>query len=117
MTRTGKLPKLLPILERDFQRTVIELAEICGWRSYHVANVKGRLRARSSIGFPDLVLTRDGCMIAAELKRAGRDPTDAQRQWLHALGLVPGVTAVCWRPADWPEIEATLTRRAATLAG
>ena len=50
---------------------MIELAEICGWRSYHVSNVKGRLRAKSSIGFPDLVLTRAGRMIAAELKRDG----------------------------------------------
>ena len=86
-----------PILERDFQRTVIELAEVCGWRSYHVANVKGRLRAKSSIGFPDLVLVRSGRVIAAELKRDGRDLTDPQRAWLDALDLVPGIEAVCWR--------------------
>ena len=40
--------------EADFQRTVIELAELHRWRIYHVARVKGKLRSHTSKGFPDL---------------------------------------------------------------
>ena len=44
--------------EADFQKTVIEVAELHQWRIYHVANVKGQLRSKTSEGFPDLVLAR-----------------------------------------------------------
>ena len=102
--------------ERDFQRSVVQLAEFFGWKVYHVADVKGRLRARSSVGYPDLTLLRDGTMIVAECKRDGLHPTDRQQQWLEAFALVPGVRAFCWRPADWPEIEALLTLAASRNA-
>ena len=116
MTRPTTAP---PILERDFQRSVVELAELLGWKIYHVANVRGRLRAKSSIGFPDLLLTRAGRLIVAELKRDGREPTDAQQGWLDALALVPGITVACWRPADFDEIADVLSpgTRPATLTG
>ena len=46
--------------ERSFQQQVIRLAEQHGWYVYHVSNVRGQLRAKTSVGFPDLVLARGG---------------------------------------------------------
>ena len=94
--------------EADFQRTIIELAELHQWRVYHVANVKGRLRSKTSVGFPDLVLARAGCRpVFAELKLEGEDPTDEQEIWL-ALLRSGGERVFVWRPSDWREIEAVL---------
>lgn len=112
-------------LEGDFQQAIIDLAELCGWRVYHVANVRRRLRATTSVGFPDLVMVRDGRIIFAELKRGPRDhPTREQREWLAQLaptGLPcdqdgehyegKHVIVCLWRPADWPAIEALLKTR------
>ena len=61
---------------RLFSNTIIELAELHQWRIYHVAKVKGQLRADTSKGFPDLVLARDyrpaARLVFAELKLEGR---------------------------------------------
>ena len=56
------------LTEANFQNTVIELAEWHKWRIYHVAKVKGQLRSKTSVGFPDLVLVRRGRLLFAELK-------------------------------------------------
>ena len=93
--------------ETDFQNTVIELAELHQWRIYHVAKVKGQLRSKTSIGFPDLVLVRSGQLIFAELKVGKNNPTEDQRRWLGELRkCLPDV--YLWRPCDWREIEKIL---------
>ena len=102
MTRANQLK------EQGFQKAVIELAELQGWRVYHVAKVKGQLRSRTGEGFPDLVLARDRCLFR-ELKVESEDPSDNQEIWLMIL-IAAGEDAKVWRPSDWPEIEKTLRK-------
>jgi hypothetical protein len=77
--------------ERDFQRTVIDLARRTGWRVHHTRPAltqRGRwlTPVQGDVGFPDLVLCRPPRLIVAELKRVGGRLTAAQRGWLDALG-------------------------------
>ena len=104
--------------ESDFQKTVIELAELQGWRIYHVAKVKGQLRSETSTGFPDLVLARapsptfgtTHTLLFRELKVGKRQLTFAQMVWLNLLEMC-GQDACVWRPEDWELIEETLRRK------
>ena len=88
--------------ERDFQRSVIDLAEILGWRVYHVADVRGRLRSGSGVGFPDLVMVseRQRKTLFRELKTDTGEITEAQAGWLAALQAA-GMDADVWRPHDF----------------
>ena len=106
--------------EAQFQAAVIELAELCGWRLLHVADVRGRLRSHTSVGFPDLMMVRRRPrstmlpdypqaarydMLAPELKVGRRTTTAEQLDWLHDLDGVAGCTAVVWRPDPAPPAE------------
>lgn len=93
------------ITERMFQQQIVDLAHLCGWMEYHTW-----LSIRSTAGFPDLVLCRDGRLIFAELKSERGMPTAAQEEWLAALRKVQGVEVYLWRPNQWPEIVETLQR-------
>lgn len=93
------------ITEKQFQQQVLQLAKLCGFRVYHTW-----LSIRSTAGFPDLVLCRDGRLIFAELKSDRGTPTAAQQEWLAALRKVKGVEVYLWRPADWEQIERVLQR-------
>lgn len=97
------------VLERDFQKQVIDLARTCGWMVYH-AYAQGSILGSRAIdrGFPDLILARDGECLAIELKGTLGKLSDDQRRWLDALSQAGIVTLVCW-PADWPDIERLLT--------
>jgi hypothetical protein len=125
--------QLPPLTEKAFQRQVVDLAKMLGWRVYHPF-----LSKWSERGFPDLTMVRekDHRLLFAELKRDGAKPTPAQEEWLIALGavavetieieagpgdseaflagvsaglqLAPRVEVVLWHPGDWPEIERTL---------
>jgi len=103
--------------ERDFQRTVIELAQRLGWKVAHfrpAQNQHGDWRtpvAADGAGFPDLVLVRER-VIFAELKNDNGRLRPQQRQWLDAINRASptdAVDAVVWRPKDWDHIHATLT--------
>lgn len=63
------------------------------WRSDH-----------SAAGFPDYVLTRNGRLVFAELKRVGAKTTPRQREWLWALAecLGPGHVFL-WTVREWPQ--------------
>jgi hypothetical protein len=100
------------LTETDFRAQVVQLATLCGWRSYFVeqstreivrrsgARVRVRNVNPAGVGFPDLVLVRarDARLIFAELKRdlgprgGGEDqhvnPTTEQRAWLDDLTAV-----------------------------
>lgn len=95
--------------ERDFQRMVVELARLRGWRAHHTRPALDR-RGRwltpiqGDAGFPDLVLARAGRIVFAELKREGRKPTLLQQGWLEVLATCAGVEVYLWTPADWGEI-------------
>jgi hypothetical protein len=102
--------------ERDFQRAVIDLARLTGWRVHHTRPAltrRGRWLTpiQGDAGFPDLVLCRGGRVIFAELKRVGGKPTAEQQAWLEALQACAGVECYLWTPDDWDAIEAILTRR------
>jgi hypothetical protein len=105
------------VTEAQFQRSVIELAQLNGWKVAHfrpAQNAKGVWRtpvAADGAGFPDLVLVKDR-VIFAELKTdKGRVRPD-QKEWLEALDRC--ATTVIWRPRDWPTILATLNTRPTT---
>lgn len=105
----------MPISEAEFQRQVLQLAKLCGWRRAHfrpgltqsgrwVTPVQG-----DGQGFPDLVLVHPGrgLLLFVELKTdKGRETTE-QRAWLEALARA-GARAETWRPRDWPHIERVL---------
>ena len=93
------------MLERDWQAQVIPLLEWSGWYVYHVTNVKKRLRAATSVGFPDLVvISLTGDLIAAELKVGDNVTTDEQIAWLKRF-LAAGAYAAVWRPTPAPPKE------------
>lgn len=93
--------------EAQFQRQVIQLAELCGWWVYHVPDSR-----RSAAGWPDLVLLHDWwrLLLFREIKTDRGQLRAEQILILAALGGA-GADAGVWRPRDWPEIEATLTGR------
>lgn len=101
--------------ETQFQQTVIELAQVMGWRVAHfrkAQNARGHWRtpvAADGAGFPDLVMLRGRRLVIAELKLKGKYPTIEQRKWLAAWALT-GAEVHVWRPDDWKAIEACLTR-------
>jgi len=97
------------ITEREFQRAVVELARLHGWRVHHTRpalNRRGQWQTpiQGDAGFPDLVLARDGRVIFAELKRTGGRPTQQQHMWLETLALCNGVEVYVWFPDDWDRI-------------
>lgn len=125
------------LTEAAFQRQVIELAQLYGWRVAHFRPARTADGWRTAVqgdgaGFPDLVLARRPELIFAELKSERGRPTAAQREWLDQLGSIAQavqlrceaaaeqlgepeppslVDAYLWRPSDWPAIEARLRRR------
>ena len=106
---------ILKIKEKQFQQAVIELAELRGFRVYHVSNVRGKLRSDTSVGFPDLVMTNGKVLIFAELKVGGNEPTAHQDKWLKLLRMIMVITrnvvqVYVWKPENWNEIELLLTR-------
>ena len=95
------------LTEANFQRTVIELAELHRWLVYHTHDSR-----RSQPGFPDLTMVRRGKLIFAELKTEKGKLTEDQAHWLAALDCVRlrigGTHVYLWRPSDWREIEEVL---------
>ena len=92
--------------EKQFMQNVIDLAKILGFAVYHTHDSR-----RSQGGWPDLVLLKDGRMIAAELKSERGRVTQEQEAWLDGLGEVAGIESYLWRPGDWDAITTTLQRR------
>jgi len=100
--------------ERDFQRAVVELARLMGWRVHHTRPALtqcGRWLTpiQGDAGFPDLVLCRPPRLILAELKRVGGKPTAEQQAWLETLASCAGVECYLWTPNDWDAIVRMLT--------
>ena len=90
--------------ESAFLARVVMLAHTRGWLVYHTHDSR-----RSAPGFPDLVLTRPGRLIFAEIKTARGKLTAAQETWLDLLRhSVPGVEIFVWRPGDWAAIQDAL---------
>lgn len=100
------------ISEAAFQKQVIHLARLRGWRVFHARaamNARGRYMtpvAADGAGFPDLVLTRDR-VIFAELKSETGRTSYQQDAWLAALKRAGAETHI-WRPRDWKAIQEAL---------
>lgn len=91
--------------EAAFQAQVEQLGAFYGWRVYHTHDSR-----RSNPGFPDPVLVRDDELIFAELKTEKGRVRPEQAAWIAALHAVPAVDTYLWRPSDFDEINARLSR-------
>lgn len=121
------------LTERQFQRQVIEYAQLMGWRCAHFRPAQTERGWRTAVeadgaGFPDLVLVRGVELIFCELKAEKGKLSAAQSEWLGTLETVArrvahmtacytgqrvepaGVEVYVWRPSDWPELEERLAR-------
>lgn len=106
------------ISEAAFQRTVIEMAHLYGWRAHHTRparTAKGwRTPIEGDAGFQDLVLAREGLVLFAELKAERGKLTVEQEAWRLAINGPPTLSgprycwAYIWRPSDIEEIEQIL---------
>ncbi|MBA2692327.1 MAG: VRR-NUC domain-containing protein [Rubrobacter sp.] len=102
--------------ERDFERQVLDLVKLIGWRAAHFRPAKTSKGWRTPVstdgaGFPDLVLVRGARLVFAELKSEGGKLRPEQREWLEALSRCEGVEARLWRPSDFDEIQTMLCAR------
>lgn len=102
------------ISEAAFQRQVMDLAQLHGWRVSHFRAARTRDGrtitpvAGDGAGFPDLVLChRERGVLFRELKTDRGRLRDTQVDWLDDLDAA-GADASVWRPGDWADIEATL---------
>ena len=90
-------------LEEGLQDRLIDAAKLTGWLHYHTRDSR-----RSPIGFPDLVMVRDGQMLIIECKRdlaevAAMPRTErgrAQLAWIAAFSAVPGCRAAVVSPEN-----------------
>ena len=107
----GRIKKKIPgpkpwwavMTEETFQLSVIQVAKDTGWMLFHDFDSR-----RSTKGFPDLVMTRNGRTIFAELKsQKGRIRTE-QKQWIAELEKTQGVEVYLWRPSNMDQIVETL---------
>jgi hypothetical protein len=103
--------------EAEFTRQVIQLAQLYGWRVAHfrpARTLHGWCTpvAGDGAGFPDLLLLRE-TLLAVELKVGRNKPSAKQVEWLESLKRA-GIFARVWTPADWNEIQQTLTRKVAS---
>ena len=91
------------ITEREFQRQVVDLARLTGWKIWWVHDSR-----HSPKGWPDLILARPPKLLALEVKSARGRLTREQDEtltWLAACGIEAAVV----RPSDWEWVVATLT--------
>lgn len=96
------------VSEADWQRTVIDLAKVYGWKVHaerYARTKDGRWMTpiQGDAGFPDIVLVRcrDGQrqIIFAELKSETGKVSPEQQEWLDLLG------GFLWRPSDYERIK------------
>lgn len=112
------------VSEAKFQEQVLHIAELYGWLAYHTHDSRW-----SQPGFPDLVLLRAPELVFAELKIENGRLRPEQERWVaHLTALSVEVESVLaastaagansslavdtyvWRPADFDDIVARLSR-------
>jgi len=119
--------------EAQWQRQVVDLARLGGWRIAHFGVARTEKGWRTPVredgaGWPDLVLVRDGELIFAELKTDAGRLRPEQEEWLADLQEVERrvmterrqmptaagrliVSVLLWRPSDLPEVLGILLER------
>ena len=108
--RLTKEGKAAVVSERDFQRSVVELATALGWMIYHQLDAGTckkcgafNFSKRIGPGYPDLTLAGHGRVLFVELKaEKGRVSTD-QKEWAERLDAGPGEYYL-FRPSQWDEV-------------
>lgn len=101
------------MLERDFQKQVIQLARLYKWKCAHfrpAMTKRGWVTpvAADGKGFPDLILVREKT-IAVELKCGKNKLSADQDEWLHWFSQA-GIETFCWTPEQWDGLESILTK-------
>ena len=106
--------KQIRLSEKDFQKQIVELAEIYGWQIH--AELPAQRQSGNWVtpiqghkGFPDLVLAKGKRLIFAELKSDKGKTSQEQNIWLLLLKQT-GAEVYLWKPLNWPEIQEILTR-------
>ncbi len=100
--------------EAEWQRQVLTLARLYGWRTAHFLpglNRRGKWRTAvqgDGKGFPDLILVRER-VIWCELKLEGSRLRPEQSAWIGALRNAEQEVYL-WRPCDAAEVERVLRR-------
>lgn len=100
--------------EEQFLQKVAELARLLGWRCAHFRRGRAAITRKNrsgwatavqfdAAGFPDLLLVRDNCIMAIELKSERGRLSSTQREWLLALSQTNALVFV-FKPSDWEDI-------------
>lgn len=103
------------ISEKDFQKQVVELARLYGWKVAHFHDSRRQVKPgvfvgdKDAAGFPDLVLVRPPELVFLELKRELGKTTPAQDEWLADLSAC-GLEATVVRPSGWDDLRRRLAR-------
>lgn len=93
---TARSPLAAAVTEAAWQRTVVDLFRLHGWRVWH-----DTVAWRSDPGWPDIVAThRQHGLRFLELKRENGVLTPAQIAW-HADLAAAGHPVHVLRPSDW----------------
>jgi VRR-NUC domain len=99
------------VLEAEFQSTVIEMAQACGWECFYIPDSKRAAQVGRPKGWPDLTLVHPvmHVLIFVECKvdAAYSKLSPEQTKWLMDLENC-GELVQLWRPSIWPHIERVL---------
>jgi len=97
--------------EAEWTTWVIQAAQLHGWMAHHARPARTaqgwRTAVQGDVGAPDLLLARDGAVLAAELKTDKGRVRPEQKVWLAALG----DHGRLWRPRDRDDVLAVLNAR------
>lgn len=98
--------------EAEFLANIVELAHTLGYIVHHdrpaqTASGNWVTAIQGDPGFPDLVLTKPGRLIFAELKSDAGVVTASQWRWIETLELAYAETYI-WRPRDIQTIATVL---------
>lgn len=118
--RVLPLPKMS---ERELQKAVVDMARQFGWLVHHgkPAPIRGDrwiTPVQGDSGFPDLIMSRHGSIVIAELKAERGRLSEGQQEWMLELSGQPGwgysrtsesrplsidqyLQVVLWTPDDW----------------
>ena len=90
----------IPPSETELRHKVLSRLRSGGWLVHMLPQQRGQ-RAHTVTGWPDVVAVRSGRMLAIELKSEKGEPSEAQVEWLEALGEVTGIETMVLRPSDF----------------
>ena len=114
--------------EEDFQNSIIDLAELLGWKIYFVPDWIWRMvvmsmnrhprkgRRWAAAGFPDMVLCKPPRILVWEIKTNKGQVRPPQKEWISALAGC-GIEARVVRPKDMDYVISALNNQEEINAG